>query len=71
MWKTRPWGVVSTKRDVTPDGSWRGGRVVGSVELDKESWCVYAMVSLRGVGTYQVTWMSLMGEGEGVDRDGE
>lgn len=26
---------------------------------------------VEGVGTYQVTWMSLMGEGEGVDRDGE
>lgn len=64
IWKTRPWGVVSTKREVTPDGSWRGGRVVGSMELGEESWCVYAIVLVLVRRRHRLTLMVIIGNGQ-------
>ena len=62
MWKTRPLlliELVSTWREVTPDGRSRGGRVSGLTASDGEPWCVYAIVVASFVRssyeTYRVT----------------
>jgi hypothetical protein len=45
MWKIRLRGSLLTKREVIPDGRGRGGSVVGSTSLEKESWCVYTILT--------------------------